>query len=111
MSDLIEIELNKVIEKKIFALNENVGNISPPNDVSSENTKKTDKTKKSMKTVDDKVKFSDDESVDEILLCHSLHKKQDCNDKEPQEKVLKDNDDLSSRDEIDAEQCISKGKY
>ena len=86
MSDLIEIELNKMIEKKLFALNENVGNISPPNDISSENTKKTDKTKKSMETIDDKVKFSDDESDDEILSCQSVYNKQDCNDKEPQER-------------------------
>ena len=110
MSNLNEIELNEMFEKKLVAPNEIVGNSSPPSDIFSENNEKTDKTNKSMKKVDDKVEFSDDLSDDEILSSQSLVNKQDGNDKEPQERVEEDNDDLSSQNEKDVEQCISKGK-
>ena len=93
MSNLNEIELNEMFEKKSFAPNENIGNSSTPNDIFSENNEKTEKY---MKIFDDKVE-SDDLSDDEILLSQILVNKQDGNDKEPQEKVEKDNDDLSSR--------------
>ena len=95
------------ISFEIFFLNENFRNSIQPNDIFSENDEKINESEKQIQLVDDNIELSDlSDDVNSLS-----HIPQDDNDKGPQQKFEKDNHDLSSQGQIDAEQSISNGKY
>ena len=92
---------------KIFFINEYLRNSPAPKDISSDKNEKSDESEKPFKLVDAHVELSDFSDGKKLLSRCPV----DGNDKEPQQKLKKDNHDSSSQDQIDVDQSISNGKY